>query len=250
MKLLQTCLAHDATVSAPALSRGLAVLVALGEKSPLSLEMLACELELPKASVFRFLGTLRQMGMVRKNPDKCYEPLWALQPLEDEPTRFRQNIELVMGSVCEAAAATVEWYEHCPEGMKLVLQKCPESEVRVQAKPGFLRPWNREFDAVARLGHALVSKAPKLTAARLFVADGVLESLSPAEFRKLLYEAKTNRAAQDAHFNCNGVRRCAVAAMRGATCLGVLALAECCRFPRRSRQRGLIKLLQTTLFSI
>lgn len=59
--------------TAPALNRGLAALGLLGEEgSPLSLESLAARLGLPKASLFRLLDTLQNLGLVRQAEDEFF----------------------------------------------------------------------------------------------------------------------------------------------------------------------------------
>lgn len=59
--------------TAPALNRGLAALGLLGEDgSPLSLESLAARLSLPKASLFRLLDTLQNLGLVRQAEDEFF----------------------------------------------------------------------------------------------------------------------------------------------------------------------------------
>lgn len=239
---------HQAATPAPALNRGLAVLAALGEQGPLSLENLAGSLRLPKASVFRLLDTLRQVGMVRKNPDKSYEPLWRLQPLGDARTGYRDAVITRMDALCAATARTVEWYEPCAEGMRLIHQVNPDTELRVQAQPGFLRRWNVEFEAVARLAHAFAVEAPAVSATSLYVSHGVLKTLTTAKVRALLAEARKTRTAHDTAYNTNGVRRYAAAAVGPGGLTGILAIAECHRFGvSRPRPALLLKQLTQTL---
>jgi hypothetical protein len=58
-----------------------------------------------------------------------------------------------------------------------------------QGKPGFLRPWNTEFEAVARLGHAFAPQAPSLHSPGHYVSDGVFKKLSAGKASLLLAEA-------------------------------------------------------------
>jgi DNA-binding IclR family transcriptional regulator len=235
---------------APALSRGLALLLRLGSRAPLPLENLAEDLGLPKASAYRLLCTLEAGGLVRKRPDKYYEPLWKLQPLEDPSFLFRQDVEKKMGSLCKKTGCTVEWYEPSQEGMRLVAQSHPDRELRVQAQPGFLRSWNGEFEAVARLGHAFAPQAPSLRAPSLYVADGVLKKLPAKKAALLLAAARRHKTAQDLPFNVNGVRRSAAAAFSGSHFQGVLSLAETFSFNQAKHRPPFPPLLIQTLESL
>ncbi len=238
-----------ASTATPALNRGLAVLATLGEQTPLSLEMLATKLRLPKTSVYRLLGTLQKIGLVRKSPDKRYQALCFLQSVEDEQTLYRQMMEKKMPGLCEATHCTVEWYEPSSEGMRLVHQIAPESELQVRAKPGFLRKWGDEFEAVARLGYAFAKEAPPASRMSMYVANGVRHDLSMEKIRKRLVEAHEKKIAHDTPFNSNGVRRYAAAAFdhTGKTFRGVLALAEAVHFCRHPSSHLLLKQLTQTL---
>lgn len=239
---------HQTSTPAPALSRGLAVLAALGDNGPRTLEALAGGLALPKASVFRLLETLRIAGMVRKNPDKTYEPLCRLQPLGDSRVRLRDLVTARMDALCADTGCTVEWYEPCAEGMRLVHQVNPDTELRVQAQPGFLRPWRVEFEAVTRLAHAFAAEALSVSATSMYATHGVLKPLPAAKVRALLADARQTRAAHDTAYNTNGVRRYAVAATGPDGLTGILALAECHRFGApRPRPSVLLKQLAQTL---
>lgn len=237
--------------SAPALTRGLALWVTLCQESPLSLEELAARLQLPKASAFRLLESLRDLGLIRKLANKQFEPLWAPRPLEDDRQIFRQALEARMERLARETNCTVEWYEPHPEGLTLVIQNHPDSEVRVQARPGFLRRWDSEFEAVTRLGFAFAKSAPKIHSAQLPTANGVLRNLKGRELSRLLAEAREDQTASDAAFNTNGVRRCAAAVRDEATgdFRGVLAIAETFHFSRRSRQKDFLTSLQNALKS-
>jgi DNA-binding IclR family transcriptional regulator len=225
-----------AETGAPALTRGLAILTVLGAQSPLSLEALAAKLRLPKASVFRLLEALQAVGLVRKTPEKSYEALGVLRLLADERSLLRARIEKALPEICQTAGATAEWYETSGEGMRLVSQTHPDTEVRVQARPGFVRYWGEEFDAVARLGYAFDSQAPEPEDLYWYVGDGEREDVRRKVVHSLLAEAKAEGAAADPHFNTNGVRRCAVAVMENGKFRGVLALAEAFHFSKSKRK--------------
>lgn len=240
-------LLSQAESTAPALNRGLALLAVLAEEGPMTLEAAAARLRLPKASVFRLLGTLQSIGLIRKTADKRYEALWALQPLHDPRELFRERVAKRMPALCERTGCTVEWYEAVADGMKLVAQVNPESELRVQAKPGFLRAWSLEFEAVARLGHAFAETAPAVENTRMYVENGVLKSISRKEARQMLETARRDQSAVDLAYNTNGVRRLAVAAFEDGQFRGVLALAEAFHFSRKSRAPTQLKVLAQAL---
>lgn len=250
MKLLDPARLCETPSAAPALNRGLAALVALGSHgSPFSLDTLASALKLPKASLFRLLETLQQLGLVRKTADKCYEALWTLQPLTDYRSLYRQCIESHFPSLCEMTGCTVEWYEPTKMGMVLIRQMQPDSELRVQAKPGFLREWGREFEAVARLGYAFANQAPEMNVIRAYVTNGVCKTLTQKEARRQLEDARTKHMASDMAYNVNGVRRCGVAVFdeSGHVFLGVLALAEVHHFSKRPAAHTFLRQLTQTL---
>src|SRR5690606_25451815 len=116
----------------------------------------------------------------------------------------RRRIESHFEGLCETTKCTVEWYEPCENGLSLLRQTQPDSELRVQAKPGYLRAWGGEFEAVARLGYAFSSYAPPLLSPKAYVSNGVLKSISKQTALKWLAEARQTRMAKDDCFNCNG----------------------------------------------
>lgn len=219
---------------APALGRGLALLSVLADQQPRTLEALAGGLGIPKASVLRLLSTLQSAGAVRKGADKRYEALWGFLPLAGPSAVLRRRLDEIMCRLCADFRCTVEWYEPEERGMALVRQVHPETGVRVQARPGFLREWNSEFEAVARLGHALHAEAPPPVSPRMYIDDGQLREVSKTKALRLMDDARHAKSASDSAFNENGVRRAAVAAMAGGALIGVLALAETFRFKKRS----------------
>lgn len=249
MKYLDPLHFARAETAAPALARGLAVLVALGTQS-LALEALAAKLKLPKASVFRLLGALQEIGLVRKTPEKCYEALCVLRLLADEQSLFRERVARKLPEVCRKAGATIEWYEPTAGGMRLVSQAHPDTEVRVQAQPGFVRKWGEEFDAVARLGYAFDPQAPALGQLYGYAGDGVQETIPGKKAQALLAEATREEVAADIHFNTNGVRRCAAAILEEGKFRGVLALAEAFHFSEATRQSRYMEILREALIEI
>ncbi len=248
MELLATDILTGSKATAPALNRGLAILATLGKDVPRSLENLSEELALPKASVYRLLETLTSIGIIRKNADKRYQALWQLQPIGDPMALYRQSMQSKMDLLCNSTNCTVEWYEPCAEGMRLILQSNPDNELCVKAEPGFLRDWSTEFEAVARLGAAFAEEAARITKTKAYLRNGLLKPLSQAEISRQRKAAESERTAHDTAFNTNGVRRLAAAAFDADdNFLGVLALAEIYHFNRRNLTRSFLQQLKTTL---
>lgn len=247
MKLRTRNLSGANRLPAPALSRGLAVLAMLGEGRPASLEEISGRLRLPKASALRFLSTLQALGLLRKNPDKTYEAMFVLRPIVDPAARFLAGLEDLMGRLCQETGCTVEWYEPSASGCTLKRQVHPDCEVRVQARPGFVRKWEPEFEAVIRLGYAFIPGAPAIGRTKRYVTDGQLRNLSKKEVENLLTDARTSRTAIDTAFNNNGVRRAAAAVIPGGIFSGILAIAEVHRFGPENRNPDPLRLLSTTL---
>ncbi len=235
MKLNDPLALCRAETTAPALSRGLAIMASLAEEAPLSLEKLSSRLSLPKASVFRLLGTLETVGMIRKTAQKTYEPLWQFQPAADPRVLLRNKLEGRMSALAEATGCTIEWYEPATEGMRLVLQKHPQSELCVKVGPGFVRIWGVELEAVTLLGYALYPQAPAPEPIDFYVSNGVKKTLSPAKASRHIAQAREEKTAADHAYNTNGVRRFAVSVSDPETgdFLGVLALAEAYHFNER-----------------
>lgn len=235
--------------SAPALARGLCILQMLSESGSMPLEQLSRELNIPKASALRLLTTLEQMGTVRRDADKRYEALYRLQSIRSPIETFRYSLEAKMAHLVTATGCTVEWYEPTLEGMQLIRQSNPEVELCVQARPGFLRDWHSEFEAVARMGHAFASQAPKLSHSQLYRKNGVLESVDQRYIEHSIQKAKAECATYDDAFNTNGVRRFATAAFASETntFLGVLAIAEVYHFTNLADPKTILNQLKTTL---
>lgn len=217
--------------SAPALNRGFAILRTLEVESPLSLEALASRLKLPKTSLFRLLETMQEIGCVRKNAEKKYEPLWALKPISDSQTSFAEQLITCMQRLCKKTDCTIEWYETAPEGMRMTRQELPDVEVCIKARPGHVAHWRPEFNAVVQIGLAFAKNAPAPSVGYYsFESNGVRGKISLARVRQELRAVRERGYAQDSAFNMNGVRRWAFPVHRNEQFLGVLAVAESFRF--------------------
>tara|TARA_R100000027_G_scaffold254_1_gene276 strand:- start:4966 stop:5721 length:756 start_codon:yes stop_codon:yes gene_type:complete len=243
-------LAHTES-PAPALLRGIAVLQLLNQQTAASLETLANQLEIPKASLARILDTLETAGVVARFPDKQYRPLWSLEPLEAGPAAYRRLIQGRMPELCELTGCTAEWYEVTEGGLRLVLQHLPDSELCVKAKPGFIRTWKTEFEAVTRVGHAFCSRAPDISSIPIYLKDGELGRIHTRKIRELIAATRIEKATYDEFFNSNGVRRFAAAALDEKTkqLRGILALAEAYNFGKQPNPTTKLEHLKRTLSS-
>ncbi len=243
------CSSDRVEASAPALERGLRLLQLLEGHSSMSLDQISRQLETPKASTLRLLATLEQMGIVRKIPEKRYQALFRLQPLQSPIERFRDSLKARMTMLVASTDCTVEWYEPTCDGMQLIHQTNPETELCVQARPGFLRDWHTEFEAVICVGHAFASQAPPLKKSQHYTANGILCPIDREEIQKRIRHAKSQQTAYDLPFNSNGVRRFAAAAFDpdDLSFLGVLAVAEVYHFSRANEPEFIIQSLTQTL---
>jgi Transcriptional regulator len=235
--------------SAPALTRGLEIVRLLAEENPLSLERIAASLSIPKASALRLLNTLQDMGILLRRSDKRYEALWKLAPVQSHLDSFRSQLEPRMQALTMETGSTVEWYEPKADGMQLILQKNPEKELCVIARPGFLRDWHTEFEAVIRLGHAFADQAPTLESSEYYSQNGLLEAVDTPFIQQAIQSIKAEPSTYDSAFNTNGVRRFAVAAFAPETnqFLGVLAIAEVYHFTEQADPKTILQRLKSTL---
>lgn len=201
------------TPPVPALLRGLSVMRLLSAEGPLALEAVATRLALPSSSTFRLLETLRSLGYAERDSARRYRLIWTFRAGEGASAAFTARLATRMEQLAETLGVTIEWYEAVPAGMELRSQRLPtRAEVRVLARPGFVRLWNTEFDAVARLGHVFAPQAPALRARlTLFKRDGMTSRLPLVEARVLAAAARAARTASDTAFNSNGVRRAGAA---------------------------------------
>jgi len=217
----------------PALARGLEIMRLLAAEGPLAMEAVATRLSLPRSSTFRLLETLRALGCAERDAARRYRLLWSLDSGEGSSASFAARLASHMERLAESLGSTVEWYEPAAPGMELRQQRHPvHAEVRVMARPGFVRRWNTEFDAVSRVGHAFAPQAPALAPGLThFRRDGISARLPLREARNLLAAVRKTRAASDTAFNTNGVRRFAAAVvLPGGGFAGSLSVASALSF--------------------
>ncbi len=217
----------------PALARGLAAMRLLSAEGPLAMEAVASRLSLPRSSAFRLLETLRTLGYAERDPARRYRLIWSFQPGEGVAAAFSARLDSCMERLADSLGVTLEWYEASERGLELRRQRLPvRGEVRVAARPGFVREWNTQLDAVARLGHAFSPKAPVLRSGLVaYTRDGRLSKIPLREARALVASARKSRSATDVPFNQNGVRRCgSVVLLPGDVSAGFLVAAASITF--------------------
>jgi len=233
----------------PGLARGLELLRHLATGAPRTLQELAAATGYPKASTLRMLETLRQAGVVRREEEtRRYRATARLLPLPEVARGFPEELAETLSALAGRSGFTAEWWEPTAEGMKLASRaEPPGGEVAVKARPGFLRRWQGELDAVACLGQAFAAGAPA-PAAELwnYAAAGQRRRLTPKAIREAVRRAHATESAADAAWNSNGIRRLAAACRpaTGPTLRGVLSLALTFRPDLESRGPELAQELQ------
>jgi len=214
-------------VPAPALARGVAVLRLLENAPGLSLDRIAAQTNVPKASALRLLYTLCELGLVeRSDEDKSYRARVRLVPI-DTGDSMEERVRGSLARLARAAGHTAEWYVPSQEGLVLV-QRCePEAEmVSVKARIGFVRAWRNELDAVACVANAVRESGTGVYSGYwTYDAEGLRRNLSMHEAAERLAQARARGVAHDEHYNTNGVRRAAVPVVRDRSLAGVLAIA-------------------------
>lgn len=199
----------------------------LNAAGPMSLDDLSQHLGGSKSSLLRHLRTLEQLGLVAQRSRSEWAARMVLVPnvgLDEAEERFRTDL---MDAVSAETGFTVEWYRGGAEGMGLRDQRLSDEEVRVAARPGFLRAWGGEVDAVARLGYAFDPAAPDPAGDFWrYSRNGHRRSITAATVVRAVRRARRDGGAADRAFNSNLVRRSAVAVHWRGTYLGVMAVAE------------------------
>ncbi len=231
--------------SSPALAQGIEALNTLNALGPMSLEALSQQVGGSKSSLWRHLRTLAQMGLAEQRSRSEWAALRMLVPnvgLEGAKEAFRAG---VMEAVAAATGLTVEWYRGVGEGMALRDQRLAEAEVRVVARPGYLRAWGEEVDAVARLGYAFDPEAPEPEGDFWrYSRNGHRRGIQTATVVRAVRMASRERVAADRAFNSNLVRRSAAAVFYEGAYLGVLAVAEPYSFQAAREPNDILQLIK------
>lgn len=195
---------------APALTRGLDLLVRLGRDGPQLLERLAGDAGLPKSSTLRLLAALERSGMVARDPlTRRWHARVALIAGRDgasEAARMRQVLADLARSVHHAA----ELWEWRGDRAVMVDRADPEdASTAVRARIGFERGL-REVDAVVLIGFACAAAGPRWQALHVQCRDRTEQRVSRAELQIQVDASRASGFAADAGVNAHGVRRFAV----------------------------------------
>jgi DNA-binding IclR family transcriptional regulator len=212
----------------PALERGIRLVRELDSSGTASLQALAAHCRIPKPSAMRLLHTLTALGIAQHDSAaRTYHLAMHLVPLADPGSDLNARVGQALERLSHATGDTAEWYVPAEEGMVLSQRREPPGDaVRVVARAGFVRRWQGELDAVACVAHAHGNHRPASTAGFwTYDKSGRRVSLSAAETRRRLAQARVSACAADSHYNPNGVRRFAAAVCRSGALVGALALA-------------------------
>lgn len=211
-----------------ALVRGLNVLKRLAAEPGLTLEQLVRKTGYPKTSLFRILQALTGEQMITRDRRGSYHPRVRLQFLSDPS--FEDVLRQAMQSLAATTGQTVEWYQTQKEGMRLLVRELPcDTEIGVQARVGFIRPWNEELDAVLCVGLAFLKPLTLVVDTSRFEGyqQPFVRSCIPAETAQArIAAAAATGVCRDDIANSNNVRRVAELVRHRDRPFGVLAVAE------------------------
>jgi DNA-binding IclR family transcriptional regulator len=213
----------------PGLIRGIELLQILTDHEAGSLEDMVRWSGYPRTSVHRLLSTLVALNIIEKSSvTRKYHPLKSLRPLSEET---RLDFENLLAEQMEALGCktglTVEWYVETKEGAVLARRfQTPDLQVHVVARPGFLRTWKGELDAVAQVLRAFAPNGPNQWSGMwTYEEDGRKRPLKATDARRITQQTASNGIGVDPHFNSNGIRRIAAPVLSDHRLEGILALA-------------------------
>jgi DNA-binding IclR family transcriptional regulator len=213
---------------APALARGLDVLSTLASCDKITLEALASRTSIPKASLLRLLQTLETKKLVcRDDNTRTYAALATILPICEKNKLIETRISDFLLSISKTLSRTVEYY--VPSQAYFVISKrndCEGSSITVNAKVGFRRELDGEFEAVARIAHAFHNGGEKYNTKLWNYSDGKRRTISRSEYASSVAKARMDFSAYDLEFNTNGVRRSAVPLFEKGKFIGIIAVAE------------------------
>lgn len=195
---------------APALTRGLDLLVRLGRDGPQVLERLAGDAGLPKSSTLRLLAALERSGMVARDPlTRRWHARVALVAGRDgasEAVRMRQ----VLADLAREARHAAEAWEWRGDRAVMIDRADPEdASTAVRARIGFERDL-REVDAVVLIGFACSPAGPRWLPVHVQCRDRAEQRVARADLQAQVDACRGSGFAADLGINANGVRRFAV----------------------------------------
>jgi len=211
----------------PALASGLEILKLLQSAGPLTQDALVRSMNIPRTSLLRHLRTLELWGAAERDPHRNWVAKMGLMNLDAPDLAFDQTRRTLMRAAMERSGLTVEWYRGHEGGMALRDQVLAGGDVRVVARPGYLRSWGGEIDAVTRIGYAFDPAAPAPAGEFWrYSRNGFRRTVAENTVRRAVRLAAREGVAADQHFNSNTIRRAAIVLRQNNVYQGVLTLAE------------------------
>lgn len=212
---------------APALAQGITVLDTLLVNGSMSLDEIARNTDISKATLLRLLETLVSHSWVKKDlGTKRYEVLVEIKPKNMNSYELNALIQDALDELSKKSGCTTEWYILHPEYAQIELRSEPvDAVVNVSARVGFTRRYDKELEAVTRIAHAGKKVSVKNNAFWTYV-DGCKRELSKSQVDALLNEVGEDLLVLDNYWNTNGVRRYAAGISLEGKLLGIVSLAE------------------------
>jgi DNA-binding IclR family transcriptional regulator len=224
-------MAADTTAdsTAPALTRGVAILRRLERDGPQSLEQLTRQTGYPKTSVARLLKAMEQMGLVcRDSKTRAYRADVALRPINSPRRWLCEHCALTLDTLCEKVTQTVELHQYDSGRLTMIDRREPQDAVvKASARIGWQRDLD-ELDALTQVVLAFGRCDPLEPATRYWHwKHDRHQSVSLRRLREVVKHAAETGAAVDLGVNSHGVRRYAAPLLTSADQLAaVIAIAE------------------------
>jgi DNA-binding IclR family transcriptional regulator len=212
----------------PGLHRGIQVWRELSNnRGDLSLEQIANRTGYPKASLLRMLHTLCDLHLIERNASGSYRATARITYFSESGPDFAKRIQQTLDNLANKLQVVVEWHEPEDYGLLQIQRAIPtNAEIVLQAKTGFYRLWNEEFDSLAVIGYAFCSNTPpNRQSLWKYTEQADRIPLTPGEFERTIQAAREKKIMQDPHYNVCGVKRIAAPVIRSGTLAGVLSLA-------------------------
>jgi DNA-binding IclR family transcriptional regulator len=210
---------------APALGRGLQLLMHLGRSGATSLERLSADCGIPKSSCTRLLRSLELAGLVhRESVSKRFVAMQRLVPVQLGPQAFQQRLRQEMHVLTQAFNCTTECWWPGEQSLTLMERCEPEqAEIRIHARIGYPRDLS-ELEAVTQ---ALLAWTPSPGIRHWrWNGAGDQQRLKKAEVLERLALVRQRGWAMDDNANSNQVQRLALPIAAGQPeRYGILAIA-------------------------
>jgi DNA-binding IclR family transcriptional regulator len=198
---------------APALTRGLAILSALGGKGASSLEAIVRFTGFPKTSVLRLLTALCDCGAVERDEvTKRYSANIQITPRVEMGMSLIHRAREVMIELAGQFKHTCELYRVMPSGLTMIERIEPEEvTVVATARIGHYRDLT-EIESLSLTYRSWAEDASAAPTKNLWQWDEHCQhrAFKLSDVKQLIKETKQQRYAFDLSINPNGVRRYSV----------------------------------------